>query len=58
MKKENRLSDRTRSPEPDDLTRQTPPSKPKAEADEDSNKPRRTGPNPDRSAPHVPPHDE
>ncbi len=57
MKKENRLSDRTRSPEPDDLTREAPPRPPATPRPDGVPDDRRRSPNPDVSAPHVPPHE-
>jgi hypothetical protein len=58
MKKENRLADKTRSPEPDDLTRQAPPQRPAQDSEGKANeKHPATRANPDRSAPHTPPHE-
>lgn len=55
MKKHNRMN--AKSPDPDDLARQEPPKRTAREAEHDGRN-RQEKPNPDVSAPHVPPVDD
>jgi hypothetical protein len=51
MKKENRMDDKAKAPDPDDLSSELPPDPKDDRTKRDSRKPE------DRSAPHVPPHE-
>ena len=56
MKKDNYLDPRTKSPDPDDLSSEGPVGQPAPRRQDDrKDTPDEVRPNPDSSAPHVPP---
>jgi hypothetical protein len=58
MKRSNLMDDKAKAPDPDDLTSELPSPAHRSEARNHDSGRRETRPNPDASAPHIPPPDD